>query len=72
MNRPWIYAIAVFALYTLVVAGVPLFPDFLGASLFGHFTAGMLLFIVLHTVPLVLSALYLRSRTREGRTERAE
>ena len=72
MSRPWSYAVGVFALYALVVAGVPLFPGVLGASLAGHFTVGMLLFIVLHTLPLILALLYLRSRSREPVSEPGE
>lgn len=65
MTRSWIYAICVFALYILLVAGVPLFPGLLATVLVGQFTLGMLLFLLLHTLPLLLALLYLRSRAVE-------
>ena len=72
MTRPWIYAISVFALFALLVAGVPLFPHVLGISVSGQFTVGMLLFILLHTGPLLLALLYLRSRDREEQADHSK
>jgi len=62
MTKPWMYASGVFALFMVLVAGVPLFPEWLEKIVAGGFSVGMLMFLLLHALPLVLAVAYLRSR----------
>ncbi len=63
MSKPWMYAIGVFVLFILLVAGVPLFPEVLDALVIGDLSVGMLAFLLLHVLPLILAVVYLRARS---------
>ena len=59
---PWLYAGVVLLLFLVLVLGIPLFPGILGYPLSGWFNVGMLIFLVLHTLPLVLAVVHLKQR----------
>ena len=62
MKLPWLYSAIVLVLYALLVLGIPLFPQVLAISISGWFNLGMLIFLLLHTVPLVLAVRHFRQR----------
>jgi len=57
------YTAGVFALFMLLVAGVPLFPELLDKTVVDGISVGMLMFLMLHVLPLVLAVIYLRTRS---------
>ena len=64
---PWLYAGVVLLLYLVLVLGIPLFPEILGYPLSGWFNVGMLIFLFLHTLPLVLAVVHLKQRNAAER-----
>ncbi len=59
---PWLYSLFVLALFLVLMTGVPIFPEALSKPVAGIFNLGMVVFALLHTVPLALAWLHLKQR----------
>lgn len=62
MSASWVYTSIVLLLFTVLVIGVPLFPELMATPLSGRLNLGMLSFLALQILGPLLAFIYLKQR----------
>ena len=60
MQRQWLYTGVILSLFSMLVLGIPFFPNFMAIEILGPLNLGMSVFLLLHIVTPLLAFRYLR------------